>query len=161
MNLEHEYLAGLIAKTRDDPLLAQAIEVIVGGSPTGRLEDDDLALVDAYLDAHGADHFIAHVQRHHDRLISLAKETQMRQEEDARIAAQETEARAYRDRQHQEQVEIERARRAARLASLGLPPDPETNAPEPERVAVATSAPSAGSPDEPVSKPVAKKGKKK
>lgn len=155
-----EYLEVLVAKTRHDQLLARAIETIVGGSPTGVLEEADLAMVDAYIEAHGVDHFLCHVQRHHEHLTSIAKEVQMRQEEDARVAIQESEARKHFDHLHRERTEEERRKRAARLASLGLPPDPEI-APEPEQTPEAASIPSAGSPDEPVSKPVAKKGKKK
>ena len=71
-------VADLFARAEKDVIFAKALEAVVGGSPTGVLEDDDKALVEGYVAAHGVEHLVAHVERHNDYLAEQARRQAIR-----------------------------------------------------------------------------------
>ena len=114
-------VADLFARAEKDVIFAKALEAVVGGSPTGVLEDDDKALVEGYVAAHGVEHLVAHVERHNDY---LAEQARQQAEEERRNAAQQRAEREAEERA-KAQAKAAEARLAEEQAEANKPAPPK------------------------------------
>lgn len=104
-------VADLLVRAATDRVLAQAIELVVGGSATCVIEDEDRALIDSFIAVHGAAHLLSAVERHH-RVVAeqhrLQEEARAREAEIARAEAKALEAR---QQQAEDQPKAKRGRK--------------------------------------------------
>lgn len=97
-------VAALLARAVADSDFARALESVVGGTPTGKIEAEDEDLIRAFVETHGAAHLDDAATRYSAYLAEEGRIARVRAEAEARAQAREAEE-AERLRAQEEQAE--------------------------------------------------------